>query len=173
MSSTSHPATPAAALNGAARLEFIETTARLCHLVGLPQSTGRIYGLLYLSTAPLSLDDIAAALAISKASASTGTRQLVAVHAIRQVWIPGERRDHYEAQADLREVLRANYEGFFKPKLEKSQRKLDTLIAALDADLKSGAIDKDQHAFCRERFARIASLQGRLQKVLPIAEKFL
>lgn len=164
---------PSTVMPSSARLEFIETAARLCHLVNLPQSTGRIYGLLYLSPAPLTLDDIAAALSISKASCSTGTRQLVAIHAVRQVWIPGERRDHYEAQADLHEVLRANFEGFIKPKMENSQRKLDHLIASLDADRRAGAIDKAGYEFCRDRFTRIAKLQGNLQKLLPLAEKFL
>lgn len=157
----------------ASRLEFIELSGHLCQLVGLPRSMGQIYGLLYLSLHPLSLDDIAAQLAISKASASTGARHLLTMQAVRQVWIPGERKDHYEVQADLGEVLRANYEGLFKPKLEKSQRKLEALLATLDDDRRQGRLSASEHALGRERLASIQRLQQRLTRLLPLAEKLL
>lgn len=158
---------------GSARQEFIETCARLCHLVGVPRTTGQIYGLLYLAPKPLPLDDIAAALSISKASASTGTRLLIKLHALRQVWIPGERKDHFEVLLDLREVIRTNYAGFFKPKLEKSRRKLEILQIALKSDLDAGIISEEEYDLCRNRFQQIAGLQKRLQRILPLAEKFL
>ena len=107
------------------RREFVETSGRLCQRLGLPRSTGQIYGLLYLSPLPLSLDAIAMLLSLSKASASTGTRQLVAWQALRQVWVPGDRRDHFEAIGDLRELLRTGYEKFFRPKLERSVKPCD------------------------------------------------
>lgn len=155
------------------RREFIETTGRLCQMLGLPRSTGQIYGLLYLSPRPLTLDDIADLLSISKASASTGTRQLLGWQAVKEVWVPGDRRDHFEALGDLRELLRAGYRNFFQPKFEKSQRKLDVLLAALDADRKEAAITREDYAFCRERLENLGRLQGRIDKMLPLAEKFL
>ena len=154
------------------RREFVETAGRLCQRLGLPRSTGQIYGLLYLSSRPLSLDDISELLSVSKASASTGTRQLLAWQALKQVWIPGDRRDHFEAIGDLRELLRTGYEKFFRPKLERSVTKMDQLLANLEADRKSGALSKEDHAFCKARLAQMATLQSRVTKLLPIAEKF-
>jgi DNA-binding transcriptional regulator GbsR (MarR family) len=156
-----------------ARQEFVELIGRFCQLFGLPRSTGQIYALLFLSPVALSLDDIADRLGISKASASTGTRQLIALHGLRQVWIPGERKDHYEVQADLREVLRANYAGFLRPRFDQSRRRLDGLLAAFDNDRRNGNIDKAEHAFCRERIESIGDLQDRIARLLPLAEKLL
>ena len=79
------------------RLEMIEACGRLCQLLGLPRTTGQIYGLLYLALEPLSLNDIAIFLQISKGSASNGTRQLASWGAIKGVWIQGDRRDYYQA----------------------------------------------------------------------------
>ena len=155
------------------RREFVETTGRLCQMLGLPRSTGQIYGLLYLSPKPLSLDDIAELLSISKASASTGTRQLAAWQAVKEVWVPGDRRDHYEALGDLRELLRAGYRNFFQPKFEKSQRKLDVLLAALELDRKQSVITREDFAFCKERLEALSKLQDRIDKILPLAEKFI
>ena len=43
-------------------------------VIGLPKSIGEIYGLLFVSRDPLSLDDLVARLGISKGSASQGLR---------------------------------------------------------------------------------------------------
>ena len=155
------------------RLEMVEVTGRLCQRLGLPRSTGQIFGLLYLSPQAFSLDDIADALELSKASASTGTRQLLGWHAIRQVWKPGDRKDYYEVQADLAEIVRANYVGFFRPKLDASKRKLGSLQDLLDADLESGQFTKSDHAICKQRLESLSKLQSRIQKLLPLAEKLL
>lgn len=155
------------------RLDFIEAAGRLCQLLGLPRSTGQIYGLLHLSPKPLALDEIALLLSISKASASTGTRQLIAWHAVRQVWHQGDRRDHFESVADLPEVLRGAYHSMFRPKLSRTQGRMDLLIATLEAERKAGVIPRDEYAFCAERLKGMSSLLGRMAKMLPLAEKLL
>jgi len=60
------------------RLDMIEVSARVCQFLGIRRSTGQIYGLLYLSPEPLTLDEIAESLGISRGSVSTGTRLLLA-----------------------------------------------------------------------------------------------
>jgi HTH-type transcriptional regulator, glycine betaine synthesis regulator len=163
----------AEAKHPSSRREFVETAGRLCQRLGLPRSTGQIYGLLYLSSRPLTLDDIAELLSISKASASTGTRQLVGWQALKQVWVPGDRRDHFEAVGDLGELIRVAYDKFFRPKFDRSVGKLEHLLAALETDRKDGALTKEDYAFCKERLVQLRTLQNRLQKLLPLAEKFL
>src|SRR5437762_2608760 len=115
-----------------ARMEMIESGGRLCQMLGLPRSTGQIYGLLYFSPKALSLDDIVELLGISKASASTGTRQLTALRAVRQVWIPGARRDHFEAEPDVAAMLRIGYLEFVKPRLNSSHKRLERMAASLE-----------------------------------------
>ncbi len=155
------------------RLELIEAAGRLSQLVGRPRTIGQIFGLLYLSPRALTLDEIAELLEISKASASTGTRQLLALHAIRQVWKPGDRKDFLEAEPELREVLRGVYQLFFAPKLTKTRGRIDLLLETLDGDRKAGTIDDEEYRFCRDRLLQMSHLQGKVEKVLPIAEKFL
>ncbi|MBL9175254.1 MAG: hypothetical protein JNL10_17070 [Verrucomicrobiales bacterium] len=158
---------------GRTRLEFIEVAGRVCQIVGLPRSVGQVYGLLYLSPRPLALDDIADQLSISKASVSTGTRQLAAWQAIRQVWVPGDRRDHFEAVGDLRELLRSVYSGFFSPKYAKTGRKLEVLLSTLEAERREGSVSRDDHDFYKERLAHLVQIQSRASKLLPLMEKLL
>ena len=69
-------------------------------------------------------------------------------------------------------MLRTGYENFFRPKLERSVTKMDHLLGNLEADRKSGALSKEDHAFCKARLEHMATLQSRVTKLLPIAEKF-
>ena len=101
--------------------EMIEVGGRICQLLGLPRSTGQIYGLLYLSAEPLSLNHMSSMLGISKGSASMGTRQLASWNAIRKVWVPGERRDYYEVVEDLGQLIRGSFNNLV-PRIQSSKK---------------------------------------------------
>jgi HTH-type transcriptional regulator, glycine betaine synthesis regulator len=155
------------------RLEMVEACGRLCQLLSLPRSLGQIYGLLYLSPKPLSLDEIAGLLGISKASASTGTRQLAAWNGIRQVWVPGERRDHFEVEAEPAGLIRSFYADLVKPRLDASERRLSRIGLCLEDDLHQGLLTREEHQLCAERLKKFARVQKKLQSLIPLAEKFL
>lgn len=172
---TTHPTglRPPAPAGSAARAEMVDSMAKMALMLGLPKSTGQIYGLLYLSPEALALEVIADRLSISKASVCTGVRELVAWHVVRQVFVAGDRRDYYEAESDLREVLQTLYQEAFKPKLGKVQRRLDSLLSALESDRKAGLLSRDDYSFCKVRLENVGRMQDRLLKWLPLVEKLL
>lgn len=155
------------------RLDMIEAGGRLCQLLGLPRSTGQIYGLLYLSLDSLSLDDMVELLGISKASASLGTRQLASWGAIRQVWKQGDRRDYFEVVADLGALIRGSYNDFVKPRMNASRRRLDGMLALLEEELAAGTITKEEYKLSQERLKNLSRLQKKIQNIAPLAEKFI
>jgi DNA-binding transcriptional regulator GbsR (MarR family) len=72
---------------------------------GLPRSAGRILGLLFISPDPLSLDELADALQLSKGSASSSTRLLERLGPIERVTRPGDRKDYYRVAEDVHSKL--------------------------------------------------------------------
>lgn len=80
---------------------FTDRLATLFEHDGQPPIAGRIFGLLLLSDEALSLDQLAEALHVSKASASTNARLLAQLGVIEQVCRPGSRRDYYRMVPDL------------------------------------------------------------------------
>ena len=79
----------------------------------LTQQQARIFGLLYLSERPLSLDEIAAELSQSKSNVSINVRVLVEWHLVRRRTLPGSRRDHYEAASDFFRAMQEIFERRF------------------------------------------------------------
>jgi DNA-binding transcriptional regulator GbsR (MarR family) len=80
----------------------------------LSQLQGRIFGLLYLQLAPLSLDDIAAELEQSKSNVSVQIRGLVEWHLVRRVAVGGSRKDHYQAATDFWRVMQEIFERRYR-----------------------------------------------------------
>lgn len=59
---------------------------------------GQIYALLFIADEPLSLDEIAERLGVSKSNVSVNIRMLEDYNLVRKVWIKGSRRDYYAAE---------------------------------------------------------------------------
>src|SRR5438309_8550205 len=84
--------------------EVVQAAGELAASLSLARSVGQIYGLLYVSPEPLSLDDLCDELSISKGNASVNLRTLEAWEAIERVWVKGSRRAHYRAGRDLKKI---------------------------------------------------------------------
>jgi DNA-binding transcriptional regulator GbsR (MarR family) len=86
---------------------------------------GQIYALLFLSDEPLSLDEIAEKLEISKGNISINIRMLEETRLVRKVWIKGSRKDYYSAE---RVYPKKVIKGF----LEKIQRNIQDAITTIE-----------------------------------------
>ncbi|MDF7799813.1 hypothetical protein P4C99_10070 [Pontiellaceae bacterium B1224] len=84
--------------------EVIALFVRMADMLNLPRSVGEIYGILFVSSIPLCLDDCRIRLNISKGSTSQGLKILRSFGAIRTVYIPGDRKDYYVAETSLRKI---------------------------------------------------------------------
>ena len=78
---------------------------------GVNRSVAQIHALLYLSDEPLTADDIADQLAMARSNVSISLRELLGWSLIRRVHAMGDRRDYYEAEADMFEMVRRIAQG--------------------------------------------------------------
>lgn len=77
------------------KTRFVEGMGRYFEQFGLSRIGGRVLGLLMLAEEPLSLDDMATTLSVSRASISTNIRLATASGLAELVTKPGDRRDYY------------------------------------------------------------------------------
>lgn len=87
-------AAPPARLSGDEQ-KFIEEHAALLYARGMPYSAGRVYGYLLLRQTPVSLDDIAEALTISRVGAWNAARRLETFGHVQRHGSPGSKRALY------------------------------------------------------------------------------
>ncbi len=137
-------------------------------VLGLPGSVGEIYGLLFISREPLSLDDLVERLRISKGSASQGLRTLKSLGAVRELEVVGVRRTYFEAAAELKPLVGGFIREQVRPHLESGQTKISALQEAVTRE-----VDPTEREFFDERIERLENWIRRGRMVLPILQKFL
>src|SRR3954471_4082791 len=122
-----------------ARAIFIEGMGAASATSGvLSQLQGRIFAVLFLQETPLSLDDIAKALQLSKSNISINIRGLVEWHLVRRVSVPNSRRDHYEAASDFWRVMQEIMERRFRWNIRQVIAACDATARTARADLEEG-----------------------------------
>jgi len=83
-----------------ARKRFIHSIASSIDLYGVPPSIGRLYGTMYFHNKPMTLDEMADALGMSKMSMSTGIRSLLDIKMVHKTFQKGVRKDLYMVEED-------------------------------------------------------------------------
>ncbi len=91
---------------------------------GVNRSVAQIHALLYVSERPLTAEDIADQLGLARSNVSNSIKELQAWNLIRRVPIKGDRREHFEAEADPWEIFARIAAG-------RKEREIDPAIAAL------------------------------------------
>ena len=143
-----------------ARATFIEGMGAASATSGvLSQLQGRIFAVLFLEDHPLSLDDVAEALQVSKSNVSINIRGLIEWHLVRRVSVPNSRRDHYEAASDFWRVMQEIMERRFRWNIRQ-------VIAACDETTRTARAGRaGSRAVDRER----VFMEGRLQALRAFA----
>ena len=135
-----------------ARTNFIEGMSRISDFWGFPKAMGAIYGAIYLSPAPISLDELVAQVGVSKGAVSTNVRQLERLGMVHKHFQLGDRKDYYTAETDfwqlVKNVLREREKNEFS-------RALNTVEESLELVKNTGEQDNDLAAFYKVRLENI------------------
>src|SRR5437764_15467237 len=85
--------------------EFVGLWRTMASLWGISPTMARIHGLLYITGASLSMDDIMARLGISRGNVSMNLSKLVEWGLVRRVHKRGDRREYYQSLSDGGELF--------------------------------------------------------------------
>lgn len=146
-------------------LEVIDLFVSVTRVAGLPKSIGEIYGLLFIAPGPIPMEDITRRLGISKGSASQGLRQLRAFGAVRATYIPGDRRDHFEARTVLRDLAA----GFLREQIEPHLKNAPARMRRMERALENHPPEQVAHA--KARIERLSNWHKRSSALLPLVLK--
>jgi DNA-binding transcriptional regulator GbsR (MarR family) len=146
--------------------EFARFAGELAESLSFNKSIGQIFGLLYLSDNPLSLDEIAQRLSMSKGNASINLRYLESWGAVKPVAVSGTRRDHYEAYRNLKELaLRRLQDGVLR-RLEMADERISSLST-------SPALAGMNDANVKKKLQEMKALLNSGRKAMKVLPKLL
>ena len=87
--------------------DFTQGLSQISRFWGFPKGMGAIFGVLYLSPTPLSLDEIVRETGLTKGAISTEIRALARMGLVHRSSRLGDRKDYYEAESDFYAAIRA------------------------------------------------------------------
>ncbi len=132
--------------------QFIQSIAKNMNLYGITPSIGRLYGALYFSDEPMTLDDMREALGMSKTSMSTGVRTLQDMKMVEPVFKRGVRKDLYRTEEDWYKSFSALFSRTWKKATEtnieemvEAKEELEKLYERTDDTLLKERINEDFH----------------------------
>src|SRR6202521_5556433 len=131
---------------------FVDLWDTMSSLWGISPTMARIHGLLYITGAALSMDDIMARLAISRGNVSMNLSKLVEWNLVRRVHKRGDRRDYYESLSDV-------WEMFTLVAAQRKRREIDPILTTLRRCKEELSTEKlgaeAEEPIARERFRRV------------------
>ena len=89
-----------------AQVLVADTAGRLAEFWGFTRTMGRVFGLLYVSLEPLTQAEIGERLCMSTANVSMSLAALIQWRAVHKVHRPAGRKARYQAETELRKVIR-------------------------------------------------------------------
>src|ERR1700732_2169165 len=109
---------------GEVERDFVDLWRSMSSLWGISPTMAEIHGLLYITGAALSMDDIMARLGISRGNVSMNLGKLVEWGLVRRVHKRGDRREYYESLSDV-------WEMFTLVANQRKRREIDPIVNTL------------------------------------------
>lgn len=147
--------------------EVVDIFVRIAGVLSLPRSIGELYGVLFVSPEPLCMDDLIQKLQISKGSTSQGLKVLRSFGAVNSVYVPGDRRDFFTAEAELRKIVAGFVNEQIQPHLNSGKERLARIGQLAETD------ESAQKEFIIERIERLQGWHKRAAAILPFALNFI
>ena len=114
---------------------FIEGLSGISRFWGFPRGMGAIFGVLYLSPAPLSLDELVDQTGLTKGAISTEIRSLARMGLVHRSTKLGDRKDYYEAETDFYSTIRSLLKERQNSEFDRAVRSVRETLDLLKKDI--------------------------------------
>ncbi|MBI2757312.1 MAG: MarR family transcriptional regulator [Chloroflexi bacterium] len=128
---------------------FTEGLSHISHFWGFPKGVGAVFAVLYLSPAPLSLDELVTQSGLTKGAVSTNVRALARLGLVRRSAKLGDRKDYYEAETDFYKAIRSILGERQNREFDRAVRSVQETLEKLQAA--KGSMQEAERKFLIER----------------------
>jgi HTH-type transcriptional regulator, glycine betaine synthesis regulator len=148
-------------------LESIDLFIHSVQVLGLPRSIGEIYGFLFAQSQPQPMEVLIRRLSISMGSASQGLKFLKNIGAVKITLHPGDRREFFSAQTELRKLVVGLIKERIQPHLDNGDARIELMLQS------SRKLPASDHAVLVQRVEILKNWRWKAAKALPFIVRFL
>jgi HTH-type transcriptional regulator, glycine betaine synthesis regulator len=149
--------------------DFTEGLSQISRFWGFPKGMGAIFAVLYLSPAPLSLDEITAQTGLTKGAISTEVRALARLGLVHRSSKLADRKDYYEAEVDFYQSIRSILKERQNAEFDRAVSSVKETLNKLEAGQVSG--DEAELQFILERVRALKEFFDALDSLTKAVSK--
>lgn len=127
--------------------DFTQGLSQISRFWGFPKGMGAIFGVLYLSPTPLSLDEIVEETGLTKGAISTEIRALARMGLVHRSSRLGDRKDYYEAETDFYAAVRSLLKERQNSEFDRAVRSVRETLETMDENW----VEDEEWQFVYER----------------------
>lgn len=143
-----------------ARLRVADMIGSIMEFWGFKRNMGRLWGMLYLHDRAMSAEELRGLLAASAGTISTTLQELQKWKVVRKAWVPGERRDYYEAETNIWTMVSRVFR----------ERELNEIKTSIQVFRESREILKSEEHKHPEESEQIRFVDDRIKQLLELAK---
>ncbi len=156
-----------------ARETLIQGLSRISHFWGLPKGMGALFGVLYLSAAPLSLDELVEHSGLTKGAVSTNVRALERLGMVHLHLALGDRKDYYSAETDFWKIARGILKEREKTEFDQALRAVSESITLVETAQAGAGLDPLEAQRAQLYQQRLKAMQAFFHTVDNLVAAFL
>jgi DNA-binding transcriptional regulator GbsR (MarR family) len=137
------------------RNDLIHVIGEKAEKFGFSRIAGQLEGLLLFTNKPMSLDEMAERLEVSKGSVSTNIRLLERWKVVRKVYHKGARKNFYEIRGNIWEIETEIMSAIVKDEIERVKNLMSNCETDLNAIQGITEEESEEVAFLQQRFSEI------------------
>ena len=111
---------------------------------GISRSVAQIHSLLFLSSSPLTAEDIAETLNVARSNVSVSIKELQSWDLVSVTHVLGDRRDYFQAKKDIWEVLTTIVDGRKRREIDPTVQMLRECVTESKQDAETPQEVKDR-----------------------------
>jgi DNA-binding transcriptional regulator GbsR (MarR family) len=146
------------------RDQSVETVGRVAEFWGFTRTQGRVFGLLFLSARPLTQAELVVRLDVSAANISMSLSGLLRWGAVHKVYEKGARTVLYEAEPELRKIIRSVLGGREQQELQDAVEKFTDAMQRLGG----GKPATEEERFLRDRLEHLENVARTSHRILGL-----
>lgn len=137
------------------RNDLIHVIGEKAEKFGFSRIAGQLEGLLLFTNQPMSLDEMAERLEVSKGSVSTNIRLLERWKVVRKVYHRGARKNFYEIRGNIWDIETEIMSTIVKDEIERVKSLMSNCETDLNAIQGTTEEENEEIAFLQQRFSEI------------------
>ena len=136
-----------------------DTIGRLMEVWGFKRNMGRVWTVLYLAGQPLTAKQLRERLQLSSGAVSMTLNELARWGVVRKIWVQGDRRDFFEAEANVWKMVSRVMREREQNEISQAIDAFEEALVALDHQVEdSGKADPARMEVQRDRIGRLIDL---------------